>query len=120
MDWDRKQSYRAAIESVAHGIAGKLTPTERAESEYQAAMTRRTPWNGSGLSDRTRHPHAYCAGGCGVAGDPEHPRHIDHACGCGTHSRRRCGGRWWAGRYANSLVLKSDATQLLARKGWTR
>ena len=120
MDWNHKKRYRAAVDSVARGLASGPTPTERAESEHTAALTRRTPWNGRGISDRTQHAHAMCAGGCAAAGDPEHPRHLQHSEGCGTHSRRSCGGRWWASRYSNALVAKTDATERLTRRGWTR
>lgn len=120
MNWNHKKRYRAAVEAVANGLAGSLTPSERAEAEHQATMTSRTPWNGAGISERTRAPHLYCVGGCAVADDPEHPRHAGHQHGCGTHSRRRCGGRYWAGRYGASLVMNTTWTAAIAKKGWTR
>lgn len=120
MNWDQKKRYRAAVETVACGLAGSTTPTERAESEHAAALTRITPWNGPGISERSRPAHAYCDGGCSVSGDPEHPHHLTHAHGCGTHSGRRCGGRAWASRYRAGLVVKTDWTDRVARKGWTR
>lgn len=120
MDWNHKKRYRAAVASVARGLAGGPTPTERAEFEHLAAISRRTPWNGPGITERSRPAHAYCAGGCSVAGDPEHPHHLAHAHGCGTHSQKRCGGRYWAGRYGAGQVIKTDWTDRIARKGWTR
>jgi hypothetical protein len=45
---------------------------------------------------RTKHAHLYCAGSCG------------------TRSKLRCGGRWWANRYSLSLVVKTDATHRIA------
>lgn len=121
MDWNHKQRHRAAVESLARGLAGTgPTPTELAAREYAAATSGPNPWNGRGISERTRRAHLYCEGGCGVPNDPDHPLHRDHAEGCGTHSRKRCGGRWWSNRYPMSLVANTDATLLLSRKGWTR
>lgn len=121
MDWKQKQRYRAAVDTVAHGLAESgPTPTERAEREHHAITSGRTPWNGSGISTRTAPAHQDCAGGCAVADDADHPRHAGHATGCGSHSRRRCGGRFWSSRYGANLVSRTDTTDRLARKGWTK
>lgn len=84
MDWTTKQAYRSAVESVARGLAGRPTPTERAALEHHAAGTRSTPWSGPGISVRTTHPR---------------PR---------------------GARFKLSLFIKTDSTDRLARKGWTR
>jgi hypothetical protein len=121
MDWELKKRYRAAVDTVAHGLAqAGPTPTERAEREHHVTTSGRTPWNGAGISTRTAPAHQDCAGGCSVADDPEHPRHAGHSHGCGTHSPRHCGGRMWASRYRASLVSRTDTTDRIAHKGWTR
>lgn len=84
MNWMAKQAYRKAIHSVAVGLAGGLSPTERAEAESAVTTTRRTPWNRPGISTRTskRQPTGAC--------------------------------------FRLSLFVKTDVTDLIARRGQTR
>lgn len=104
----RDATRRAEVNALAATMtAPPCDPASRAAqelAEFERGMRSRFDERIARGSEhtKTRHAHMYCGGGCG------------------TKSKNRCGGRWWANQYPISLVSKTDATERIAQGHKTR